>query len=399
MRLVALGFEARKGTVSEMSKSWDTLFVGLTDEQQALASVAFDLGKRYEDRRFDDLQATAEQWSLAQQTGITGLSIPQEYGGEGDLFDLCLAIERMAAGGLPCGRLAVSQGVAASILSRHGTEEQRNSWLPRIADGTARFCFALTEAGAGSNFNRITTSARRVKDGWAISGEKTYISAIDDSEAVVVAAKDADSGGITLFLLPLPNPGISLTPVVLEVPTFERQWTVYFDSVTVGDDAVVGVVGAGGKALFDGLNPERLAVAAQAIGMGRWSLTKAIAHAQTRVVFDVPIGQHQAVQHPLAEAWVQLEGAWLMTHRAALAAAAGAAGSGVLCNAAKIAACDAGLAAADASLQAFGGSGFTNESMVYQRFAHLRLNQTVPVARALALNHIASSALGLPRSY
>ncbi|WP_067650828.1 acyl-CoA dehydrogenase family protein [Nocardia harenae] len=374
-------------------------FVQLTQEQQALAELGYELGKRFEDRRFDDLAATAEQWELVRKAGITGLAIPPRYGGDGDLFDLCLAIERIAAGGLPCGRLVISQGVAASILAGHGSDAQRAEWLPRIADGSARFCFAMTEAGAGSNLNRMKTRARRTAEGWSISGEKTYISAIDDSEAVVLAAKDEETGGITLFLLPLPHPGIALTPVELELATFERQWTVHLDNVSVGADAVVGTVGAGNKALFDGLNPERLAVAGQAIGMGRWSLAKGIEHAKSRVVFDVPIGQHQGVQHPLAEAWVRLEAAWMLTQRAAEAAAAGIAGAGTMCNAAKVAACDAGLAAADAALQAFGGSGFTSESMVYQRYAHLRLNQTVPVARELALNHIASSALGLPRSY
>ncbi|MFI0369020.1 acyl-CoA dehydrogenase family protein [Actinomadura sp. 1N219] len=382
-----------------MSGISESRLVVLTEEQEALASLAFELGRRFEDRRFDDLEATADQWRLVRQAGITGLGIAADYGGAGDLFDLCLAIERIAAGGLPCGRLAISQGVAAGILSSHASEELRSTWLPKIADGSARFCFAMTEAGAGSNLNRMTTTARRVEGGWRITGEKTYISAIDDSEALIVAAKDADSGGITLFLLPLPHPALSLAPVKLEMATFERQWTVHLDDVEVGDESVVGTAGAGARALFDGLNPERLAVAAQAIGMGRWSLARAVAHAQSRVVFDVPIGQHQAVQHPLAEAWVRLEGAWLMTQRAASVAAAGAAGAGVLCNAAKVAACDAGLAAADAALQAFGGSGFTAESMVYQRFAHLRLNQTVPVARELALNHIATAALGLPRSY
>jgi alkylation response protein AidB-like acyl-CoA dehydrogenase len=173
---------------------------------------------------------------------------------------------------------------------------------------------------------------------------------------------------------------------------------VFFDDVEVGDDALLGEPGRGGRVLFDGLNPERLIVASQAVGTGRWALERAATYARERVVFDVPIGAHQAIQHPLAEALIGIEAAWALTDIAARLYDAGEQ-AGLESNMAKIAACDAGLLAADRALQTFGGSGYTDETNMLQRFIYMRLLRSIPVSRELGLNHIATSGLGLPRSY
>ena len=367
----------------------------LATEQRAIAELAFELGARYADRRFDDHDASLGQWDALAESGLTALSLPEEHGGAGGLLEICVASERLAAGGYHEEKLVISTAMAGTMIARHGTEEQRDRWLPGIAAGTTRFCFAFTEPGAGSNANNLRTTATPVDGGVRVDGAKTYISALESSDAMVVVAR-APQGGLTLVVLPVPAEGVTSTRVQVEAPSFEYQWNV--DGAVAPPDDVLGEAGAGGRVLFDGLNPERLVVASQAVGLGRWALARASSYASERVVFDVPIGAHQAVQHPLAEAYVALEGAWALTIAAAERHDAGEQ-AGLEANVAKVAACDAGLRAADAALQAFGGSGFTDETGILQRFVYLRLLRTVPVARELALNHIATSGLGLPRSY
>lgn len=369
-----------------------------SEERAALADLALSIGARYEGRRLADLDASREHWGDVAEAGLAAVSLPAEYGGAGDFHDLLVVAERLAAGGYPAGKLTISTAVAGAVLILHGTPEQKARWLPGIADGTSSFCFALTEPGAGSNSARMTTRARLSTGEWQLSGQKTYISAVDESDVMLAVAKDDDSGGLSLFIVPLPAPGMELQPVDVLVPVSEKQWTVFFDDVRVPAEGLIGEPGRGGRALFDALNPERLIVAAQAVGIGRWCLAKAAEHARQRVVFDVPIGCHQAVQHPLAEALIELEAAWALVEEGARAHLAGE-DAGLACNMAKVKACDAGLRAADSALQTFGGSGFTAETLIYERFAYLRLLKTAPVARELALNHIAQAGLGLPRSY
>lgn len=367
-------------------------------ERSELADLAFGIGRRYQDRKFADLDAARDHWKEVCDAGLPAISLPPEYGGAGSMADLLLVAERLAAGGYPAGKLTISTAIGGAILLRHGNADQRARWLPAIADGSVRFCFALTEPGAGSNAARMTTTATRTDAGWRLSGQKTYISAVDDSDVMLVVVKDSVSSGFSLFSLPLPCEQLTLHPIDVMVGVPERQWTVYFDDVELGEDALVGEAGAGARALFDGLNPERLIVAAQAVGIGRWCLEKAAGYAGERVVFDVPIGAHQAVQHPLAEALIELEAAWALVTRGAAAYEAGG-NAGLACNMAKVKACDAGLKAADASLQAFGGSGFTDETLMFDRFGYLRLLRSTPVSREMALNQIAVAGLGLPRSY
>lgn len=369
------------------------------DERKQIAELAFALGARYEERAFSDLDAARAQWADICQAGLAAVSMPAAHGGAGNMEDLCLVAERLAAGGFPAGRLTISTAIAGAVIGRHGTPEQRERWLPGIADGSIRFCFAITEPGAGSNAAKMTTRARRADDGgWTISGQKTYISAVDDSDVMLVVVRDGESGGFSLLALDLPCAQLELQRVGVTVSVMDLQWSVFFDDVRVPADALIGRAGGGARALFDGLNPERLIVAAQAVGIGRWCLARAVRYANERVVFDVPIGQHQAVQHPLAEALIELEAAWALVERGARAYDAGEE-AGLASNIAKVKACDAGLRAADAALQAFGGSGFTDETLMFDRFGYLRLLRSVPVARELALNHIAVAGLRLPRSY
>ena len=370
-----------------------------TFEHQELARVAFDIGAKYGGRRFDDHEAAREQWADLARAGIAGLSLPPAFGGGGGgMLELCIAGERLAAGGFPAPGLVLTTGIVASVLVRHGTPEQQADYLPGIADGSTKFCFALTEPDSGSNAMNMKTKIRRDGDDWRLTGQKTYISGVDTAQSMLVVAREQETGGFTLVVLPLPDQRITMSRVEVDMPAFDRQWSVFFDDVRVPSSAIIGDVGHGSAALFDGLNPERLVVGAQAVGIGRWCLERAAGYATTRNVFGVPIGAHQALQHPLAEALISLDAAWALVERAARRYDEGAV-AGLESNIAKVAACDAGLLAADRALQTFGGSGYTTDTMILQRFLHMRLLRSIPVSREMALNHIATAGLGPPRSY
>jgi alkylation response protein AidB-like acyl-CoA dehydrogenase len=366
-----------------------------------MAELAFEIGKKYAARRFDDHAASAAQWSDLVECGFTALSLPEQYGGAGGIYELTLVSERLAAGGYPAAKLIIATAIAGSILSRHGSPDQKAYWLPRIASGECRFCFAFTEPGAGSNPRNLQTAATRVSGGWRVRGEKTFISALESSEAMLLVARDSETGRPTVFAFPLPHSHVSRERVRVDAPVFEHQWSVFFEEAEFGEETVVGEPGGGGKVLFDGLNPERVIVAAHGVGVGRWCIARGVEYAKQRVVFDVPIGAHQAVQHPLAEAWVALQAGWALTEAAARLLDDAADGSrvAVAASAAKLASCDAGFLAADRVLQVFGGSGYTEDVGVLQRYLYMRLLRSVPVARELVLNHLGTQALGLPRSY
>lgn len=371
--------------------------VDLTEEERAVAEVAYGIGARFAGRRFNDEAVAAEQWEALKQAGFHGLGVPEEYGGGGGMWETCLVMERMAAGGFPASR-PVLNNIASSILARHGTPEQRAAWLPRIASGDAKFSFALTEPGTGSNTLKMKSRATLHDGAWTLNGEKTYISGVESANAMLAVTQDVDHGGLALFIFDYPHEGIDVTPVTTEVLLPDKQWNVFFTDTSLPLSSAIGEPGKGGRVLFDGLNPERLSVAASAIGTGRWCLDQAATYANERVVFDVPIGTHQAVAHPLAESFVALEGAWALLRKAANLYDRNER-AGLASNIAKIAATDAGLMAADEALQTFGGSGFTAESMMLQRFTFMRLQKSIPVSREMALNHIAMNALRLPKSY
>ena len=371
----------------------------LRAEQKAIAELAYGLGAKYADRRFDDHEASLGQWDELAGVGLTGLGLPEEHGGAGGMLELCLASERLAAGGFPAAKLVISTAIAGTIVARHGTDAQRAAWLPGIAAGRGRFCFAFTEPGAGSNAHRLgTTVEPAAGGGWRLRGQKTYISALESSEWMIVVAQAPGEGGLAVLVLPNPCEGVTATKVAVDAPAFEFQWSVFFDDVPVAGDAFLGAPGRGAAVLFDGLNPERLVVASQAVGVGRYCLARATGYARERVVVAVPLGAHQSIQHPPAEALVRLAGAWALVEAAARGHDEGEQ-VGLGASIAKLAACDAGLLAADRALQTFGGSGFTDETNLLQRFVYMRLLETVPVTRELALNHIATAGLGLPRSY
>ena len=271
------------------------------------------------------------------------------------MLDLCIASERIAAGGFPAAKLVIATAIAGTVIARHGSEAQRARWLPGHRGRHHPLLLRVHRARGGVERQPPAHPRHRGAGRDAAERPEDLHLRAESSEAMIVVAADPERGGLTLVVLPLPCEGVSHHPVRMSAPSFEQQWHVFYDDVAVPEDGVLGERGGGGRVLFDGLNPERLIVAGQAVGVGRWCLARAAEYASQRVVFDVPIGAHQAVQHPLAEALIALEGAWLLVARGARLHDAGRP-AGLESNMAKIAACDAGLDAADRALQCFGGS-------------------------------------------
>ena len=344
-------------------------------------------------------------WSALGAAGLLGVSVPEEFGGGGaGTSELVIVTEEVAASGSPLMLLALSPAVCATTLVAHGSPAQQERWLPGLVSGDDVLAFAITEPDAGSNSHRIRTTATRTENGWSISGAKTDISHVDNAQGILLVAKvraqDSVTGadGLGLFLIDVDAPGLTAQEIGVEITSPERQFTLFLDNVEVPSDAVVGEPGNGIAALFTGLNPERIASAALLNGIARYALEKGARYATERVVWDVPIGAHQAIAHPLARAHIQLEGSRLLTARAAALFDAGM-DAGEASNIAKVCASDAASAALDAAIQAHGGNGMATEYGLSTLLGLVRLFRIAPVSTEMSLNHIARKSLGLPKSY
>jgi alkylation response protein AidB-like acyl-CoA dehydrogenase len=382
-----------------------------TDEQRLLrssvAAMAAKYGHDYLMEKARTGAKTTELWADAAAAGYLGVAVPAEYGGGGaGMVELTIVAEEIAAAGCPLLLIVVSPAIAASVIARSGTTDQKERWLPRFADGSVRMSFAITEPDAGSNSHRITTTARRDPDGggWRLSGTKYYISGVDETDATLVVARLEDAAAGTLrpamFIVPTDTPGMTYQPIEMAIHSPEKQFTIYFDDAFVPDDALVGGEEAGLAALFAGLNPERITVAAYVNGLARYALRKGAAYARDRTVWQAPIGSHQAIAHPLAKAHVEVELARLATTRAAWLYDEGdQTAAGEAANMAKYAAAEAAINAVDAAVQAHGGNGMSVEYGVGTLIGAVRATRIAPVSREMILNYIAQHSLGLPRSY
>lgn len=370
--------------------------------RQTVGAIAEDYGHAYFAERARSGGNVEELWRAVAEAGFVGVNIPERFGGGGmGMSELAIVVEELAARGCPLLMLIVSPAICGSILAEHGTEAQQQEWLPGFADGTKRMAFAITESDAGSNSYEIATTAVADGDAWRLRGAKTFITGVDEADAILVVAKTIEPDGrarLSLFIVPTDTDGLQRQAIPMELITPERQFTLFLDDVVVPAEMLVGPVGAGLRVLFVGLNPERIAAAATANGIGRYALDKAAGYARERVVWGSPIGSHQGIAHPLAAAYAAVQLARLATERAAaLYDAREEAAEAV--NVAKLASADASLLALDAAIQTHGGNGFTSEYGLADLWFVARALRTVPVSREMILNHIAQHSLGLPASY
>lgn len=376
--------------------------------RDAIRQVAKKYGRDYWLAKAREGAFADELWQELAAGGYLGMMIPPEYGGGGlGLQQMAVLIEEMGYQGIPLLLIVVGNVMDATVIARYGSEEMKERYLPPLARGETKFCFALTEPTAGSNSFRISTSARLDGDSYVLNGQKMFITGVNASDYLLVVGRTTSFGeagdkreGLSLFVVDRRAPGITLQPLDMGVVHPETQFAVYFDDVRVPRSDLIGEEGRGNRYLFDALNPERISAAAVAAGMGRMVLDKAVAYARERIVFDTPIGAHQGLAHPLAEAKVHLELAALMTRYAAQLSDAGdKMTAAAYANMAKFAAAEAAVEACDLAIEVHGGSGFSNDVDLITMWPYIRMLRTVPVSREMILNYIGEHVLGLPRSY
>ncbi|KUJ69844.1 acyl-CoA dehydrogenase [Streptomyces albus subsp. albus] len=380
-----------------------------TPEHKALREAVAALGKRYGRAYFTRVADRGEQpdelWREAGKLGYLGVNLPEEYGGGGGgIAELSIVLEELGAAGCPLLLMVVSPAICGTVIARFGTEEQKRRWLPGLADGSLRMAFGITEPDAGSNSHRITTTARRDGADWLLTGRKVFISGVDVADAVLVVGRteDARTGKLKpcLFIVERETPGFAYHHIPMELQAPEKQFELVMDDVRLPPEALVGDEDAGLLQLFAGLNPERIMTAAFAIGMGRYALGQAVEYARARQVWKEPIGAHQAVAHPLAQAHIELELARLMMQKAAYLYDAGDdMGAGEAANMAKYAAGEAVVRAVDQAVHTLGGNGLTTEFGLASLITGARVARIAPVSREMILNFVSHQTLGLPKSY
>jgi acyl-CoA dehydrogenase len=392
----------------------------LTEEQRdVVAALRKALGalapKRDEILRkvHHDKQFPQEVWDAFAETGIFGALLPEEYGGTNlGLTSMALAVEEAARMGFG-NTIAILTAMDSLCILRNGSETLKRRFLPDVAAGKVKFCFALTEPDAGSNTFRISTTAKRVGDEYEITGQKTFITGVDVTDYMLLAVrttsiadleatKQSKAMGLSLFIVPCKAAGIELRPIPTRGIEGMTQYTVFFDRCRVPKDMLVGEEGMGSFALFNSLNPERILAAATACGLSDWLIEKACAYARERKVFkERPIGAYQAIQHPLAECKVGIEAARLLTYRASWAFDRNLdhATIGQYANMAKMTAADIAIKTCDVAIETHGGYGFSEEYGIIYLWDAVRLLKTAPITREMILNYIAEHVLELPRSY
>ncbi len=341
------------------------------------------------------------------EAGYLACLIPEQYGGAGLPVSAAVAvleeIHRSGGNGAACHAQMYMMGA----LLRHGSEAQKQRYLPDVASGKLRLqAFGVTEPNAGSDTLGLQTRADRDGDSYVINGQKIWTSRAEHSDLMLLLARTESAetvakrtDGLSLFLVDMAEAlqsGLSIRPIrtMLNHATTE----VFFRDLRVPDTARIGEEGKGFRYILDGMNAERILVAAECIGDARFFIDRAVAYAGERVVFDRPIGQNQGVQFPIARAYVETEAANLMVQKAALRF-----DSGLPCgpesNMAKLLAADASWHAAESCLQTHGGFGFAEEYDIERKFRETRLYQVAPVSTNLILGYIGQHVLGLPRSY
>ena len=341
------------------------------------------------------------------EAGWLGVLIPEEYGGAGlgltEAGLLLHSVTRSGAG--TSGASAVHFYVfPITPVIRHGSEYLKRTYLPRAARGELLVAFGVTEPTAGTDTSRISTTAVHHEAGWTVHGQKVWTTNAQNAERILLLARtsprepSAPLAGLTLFFAPLDREKCTIRKIEKLGRAAVDSNEVFFDGLEVADSEVVGEVGRGFYHLLDGLNPERVVTALEAVGIGQWAVDYACSYARERVVFDRPIGKNQAVAHPLAEFWAELYAAELLAYKAAALFDSGQS-CGAESNAAKFLGARAGFRACDIALQTFGGFGYAREFHIERLWRESRLFEIAPISQQMVLNYLSEHVLKLPKSY
>jgi acyl-CoA dehydrogenase len=372
----------------------------------AVADLCSNFGSEYW-QSCEAIEKYPEEFvSAMSKAGWLAALIPEAYGGSGlSLLDGCVILEEVNRSGGNGASCHAQMYTMAAILN-HGSEGQKRKYLPRIADGSLRLqAFGVTEPDAGSNTLKIKTFAKKVPGGYVINGQKVWTSRYKQSHMYLLIARTTPyedvkkkTEGLTLFLVDIEKAGPSLSSTPIKTMLNHHTNQVFIDNLQVTDADRIGEEGKGFSYLIDSLNSERLLVASESIGDGKWFTEHASRYASERIVFDRPIGANQGVQFPIAKAHMNLQAAELMRNKAAALFDAGLP-CGPESNMAKYLCTEASWEAAEAAMMAFGGNGVACEYNVERKWKEARLFRIAPISNNLVLAQVAQHVLGMPRSY
>ena len=381
----------------------------LTETHEDLRQGVREVCSRFTNEYWRDLDARRrypEEFVAAMtEEGYLAALIPEEYGGMGlDLSAGCVILEEVNRSGANAGP-AHAQMYTMGTLLRHGSEEQKREYLPKIARGDLRLqAFAVTEPEAGTDTTSIWTTATREGNHYVVNGRKIYISRVEQSDLMILLTRttpleevEKRSSGLSVFLVDLKEAeGLTVKPrrVMMNNATSE----LIFEGMQLPAEKIMGEEGEGFRYILDGMNAERILIAAECVGDGRWFIEKATERAGAREVFGRRIGENQGIQFPIARAYANVEAASLMVEKAASLFDRGEP-CGAEANLAKLLAADASWEAANVAVQTFGGYGFDAEYDVERKFRETRLYQVAPISTNLILSYVAEHVLGLPRSF
>jgi acyl-CoA dehydrogenase len=384
----------------------------LTEDQATIRAAVAELAGTFDDQYWHQKDAAhefpREFYDAFAKGGWLGITTPEAYGGHGfGITEASILIEEVSAAG---GGMNAASSMHLSIFGMHpvivhGSEELKRRNLPRIVTGDLHVCFGVTEPEAGLDTTKITTFARRDGDHYVVNGRKVWISKAMESEKILLLARTAKfedsprkTDGMTLFFTDLDRASVDIRPIAKMGRNAVSSNELFIDDLRVPVEDRVGEEGKGFTYILDGLNPERMLVAAEALGLGRAALRQAVKYGNEREVFGRPIGKNQGLQFPLADSLARLDAAELVLRKATWLYDRGRPCAREA-NMAKYLCADAGFEAADRALQTHGGMGYSEEYPVARYFREARLLKIAPISQEMVLNYLGSHVLGLPRSY
>ena len=384
----------------------------LTEEHRAIEDGISQILSRFGDDYWLEKDRNGgfpeEFYRAMADGGWLGVSFPEEVGGAN--LGVASATVMMRAIASSAGAMQAASAIHMNVfgpkaIAIFGTEEQKQRWLPPIIKGTQKSAFGVTEPNAGLDTGSITTKAERTNNGYVINGRKIWTSTAQVADKILLLARtvprdkcERGIDGLSLFYTDLDRSSCD----VREIDKMGRKAVdsneIFIDNLRVDAEDLIGEEGKGFRYILHSMNPERILVGAEAVGIGMEALRRASIYAKDRVVFNRPIGQNQAIQHPLAESWAELQAAWMMCIRAADLFDAGKP-CGAEANAAKYLSSEAGFKACERAIMTHGGMGYAKEFHVERLMREVMINRIAPVSQQMVLNFISERVLGLPKSY
>ncbi|WP_280400704.1 acyl-CoA dehydrogenase family protein [Nocardia carnea] len=384
----------------------------LSEDQRLIRDSVAELARKFDDQYWmekdRDHEFPTEFYRAIADGGWLGICIPEEYGGHGlGITEASILAEQVSRSG---GGMNAATAIHLSLFGMqpvivHGSAELKQRTLPRVARGELHVCFGVTEPGAGLDTSRITTFARRDGDHYVVNGRKVWISKALESEKILLLTRtqkydevEKKTSGMTLFLTDLDRDHVDIRPIPKMGRNAVSSNELFIDDLRIPVEDRVGEEGRGFEYLLDGLNPERMLIAAEALGIGRVALDRAVRYANEREVFGRPIGKNQGIQFPLADSLARLDAAELVLRKATWLYDNGKP-CGREANTAKYLCAEAGFEAADRAMQTHGGMGYSEEYHISRYFRESRVMRIAPISQEMILNYLGSHVLGMPRSY